>query len=323
MDARLACLILSCRLPAAVEARAARCFRVVQAAEQREYRGDLAALACQVAADGLLITAADRLSSAAIEALPASVKIIATFSTGYDHIALEAAQQRGIAVANTPDVLTAATADIALLLILAACRRAHEGQSLLRAGSWTGWTPTQLLGQHLGGRRLAILGMGRIGQAVAARARACGLDIHYHNRSRLPPEQEQSAIFHADADSLLRSADILSLHAPASPQTRHFLNRDSIALLPGGAVVINTARGSLIEDDALIDALQTGRVWAAGLDVYENEPRLDPRYRDLTNVFLLPHLGSATFETRDAMGFKALDNLEAWFSGKKLPNRVV
>ena len=314
MTAQLPCLILARTLPAAVEARAHSHYRIVRPDDQPEHAGDLAALARACTADALLVTAGDRLPAATIAALPDSVRIIATFSVGYDHIDIAAARARGIIVTNTPDVLTDATADIALLLILAACRRASEGEQLVRTGGWSGWTPTQLLGLHLGGRRLGIYGMGRIGQAVAARARAFGLHIHYHNRRRLPPELENGAVFHAEPDHLVAHADILSLHAPASAETRHFLTADRIALLPPDPVIINTARGSLVDDDALIAALMTGRVWAAGLDVFDNEPDLDPRYRTLRNVFLLPHLGSATVETRNAMGFKALDNLDAWFS---------
>lgn len=323
MSAQPPCLILTRTLPAAVEARANSQYRIVRSADQPQHGDDLAALARAVDADGLLITAGDRLTAATIAALPDTVRIIATFSVGYDHIDIAAARTRGIVVTNTPDVLTDATADIALLLILAACRRASEGEQLVRADGWTGWTPTQMLGLHLGGRRLGIYGMGRIGQAVAARARAFGLRIHYHNRRRLAPELEQGAIFHANPNDLVAQADILSLHAPSSPDTHHFLNADRIALLPTDPVVINTARGGLVDDDALIAALASGRVWAAGLDVFNNEPHLDPRYRTLRNVFLLPHLGSATVETRNAMGFKALDNLDAWFAQRPVPDPVV
>lgn len=323
MSAQPPCLILTRTLPAAVEARAKSHYRIVRPADQPQHADDLATLAQVCSADGLLITAGDRLTAATIAALPDSVRIIATFSVGYDHIDIAAARARGIIVTNTPDVLTDATADIALLLILAACRRASEGEYLVRSDGWTGWTPTQMLGLHLGGRRLGIYGMGRIGQAVAARARAFGLRIHYHNRRRLPPDLEQGAMFHADPDDLIAQADILSLHAPSSPETHHFLNAARIARLPADPVVINTARGGLVDDDALIAALTSGRVWAAGLDVFNNEPQLDPRYRTLRNVFLLPHLGSATVETRNAMGFKALDNLDAWFRGQSPPNPVV
>ncbi len=249
--------------------------------------------------------------------------MIATFSVGTDHIDLAAAKARGIAVSNTPGVLTDATADIAFLLLLGAARRASEGERLIREGRWEGWAPTQLVGVHVTGKRLAILGMGRIGQAVARRARGFDMEIHYHNRRRLPADEEVGAIYHADADDLLSVADFLSIHSPATPETHHWLNAERIARLPDRAVVINTARGSVVDDEALIAALRSGKLAAAGLDVFENEPRLHPGYAALPNTFLLPHLGSATDQTRDAMGFTALDNLDAFFAGRELPNRVV
>ncbi len=257
-----------------------------------------------------------------IDALAKGVRIIACFSVGFEHVDLAAAARRGIIVTNTPDVLTDATAEIAMLLLLAAGRRAHEGQDLLRSGRWKGWAPTQLLGARLAGRRLGIFGMGRIGRAVATRARAFGMKIHYHNRKRLPENQERDATFHPDSDSLLKVSDFLSLHCPLTPETHHFLDKRRLALLPGGAVVVNTARGPVVDDQALISALRSGRVAAAGLDVYENEPDIATGYFGLNNVCLLPHLGSATTDTRNAMGFKALDNLDAFFAGKEPPNRV-
>lgn len=278
--------------------------------------------ATERAVEGLVVTPTDRIDRALIAALPDSVRIIACFSVGHEHVDLTAATLRDITVTNTPEVLTDATADLALLLILAAARRAYEGQAMLRAGQWTGWAPTQLLGIHLGGRRLGIVGLGRIGQAVAARARAFGMIIHYHGRHRLPPDQEQGAVFHATLESLLAVSEVLSLHCPLTPTTRHLLDTRRIALLPEGALVVNTARGPVVDDGALIAALRSGRVAAAGLDVYEGEPAVHPGYLKLANVCLLPHLGSATVETRKAMGFKVLANLEAFFSGHEPPNRV-
>jgi lactate dehydrogenase-like 2-hydroxyacid dehydrogenase len=266
--------------------------------------------------------AGDDMGTETIAALPDTVRIIATFSVGTDHIDVEAARARGIVVTNTPDVLTDATADITLLLILGAARRASEGERMIRAGEWTGWRPTQLLGTHLGGKRLGIVGMGRIGQAVARRARAFGMSIHYSNRKRLPAEREGDAVFHPDAEEMLGVSDVLSLHFPATSETTHWLNAARIERLPPGAIVVNTARGSVVNDEALIAALKRGRLRAVGLDVFENEPNLHPGYRDLPNSFLLPHLGSATVETRNAMGFKALDNLDAFFAGTEPPNRV-
>ncbi len=315
-------LVVTRHLPEAVEARAARDYEARLNLEDAPLSGADLAVRAEGAA-GLLCAAGDRLDAAAIAALPDSLRIIATFSVGTDHIDLGAAAARGLVVANTPDVLTDATADIALLLMLGAARRASEGERMIRAGTWTGWTPTQLLGTHLGGKRLGIVGMGRIGQALAHRARALGMAIHYSNRRRLPPEQEQGAVFHADPEAMLAVSDVLSLHFPATAETRHWLNAARIDRLPPGAIVVNTARGSVVDDAALIAALRSGRLAAAGLDVFENEPNLDPGYRGLTNSFLLPHLGSATVETRNAMGFRALDNLDAFFAGAEPPDRVV
>ncbi|UKJ75343.1 2-hydroxyacid dehydrogenase [Azospirillum brasilense] len=317
-------LLVTRRLPDAVEARAARDFDTRLNPQDRALSGaDIAALAGETGAEGILCTAGDRLDDAAIAALPEGVRIVATFSVGTDHIDLNAAKARGLIVTNTPDVLTDATADIALLLMLGAARRASEGERMIRAGAWTGWTPTQLLGTHLGGKRLGIIGMGRIGQAVAQRARAFGMTIHYSNRRRLPAEQEAGAVYHADPEAMLAVCDVLSLHFPATPETTHWLNAERIERLPPGAIVVNTARGSVVDDEALIAALASGRLAAAGLDVFENEPNLHPGYRGLENAFLLPHLGSATVETRNAMGFKALDNLDAFFAGAAAPDRVV
>ncbi len=271
----------------------------------------------------LICIATDRLDRALIERLPDSVKLIATFSVGYEHIDLEAAKARGIQVSNTPDVLTEATADIALLCLLGAARRAWEAQTLLRQGRWTGWATTQLCGTQVSGKRLGILGMGRIGQAVAARARGFGLEIHYSNRSRLPESEERGARYHPVAEEMLAHCDFLSLNAPSTPQTHHFLDAARIARLPDGAVVVNTARGTLVDDEALIAALKSGKLAAAGLDVFEGEPRVDPRYFDLPNTFLLPHIGSATVETRDAMGFICLDNLDAVAAGRPAPNGLL
>jgi lactate dehydrogenase-like 2-hydroxyacid dehydrogenase len=274
-------------------------------------------------ADALLVTPTDKLNAEVIGRLPKSVRMIATFSVGYEHIDLNAAKARGLPVSNTPDVLTDATADIALLLMLGAARRAYEGERAVREASWKSWSTTYMLGIHMTGKRLGIFGMGRIGQAVARRARAFDMQIHYFNRRRLPADQEQGAIYHASADEMLPVCDFLSINAPGGAETHHWLNTERIARLPDKAIVVNTSRGGLVDDAALIAALKSGKLFAAGLDVFENEPNIHPGYRDLPNVFLLPHLGSATVETRNAMGFKALDNLDAFFAGRELPDRVV
>ncbi len=266
--------------------------------------------------EGLLITATERFDADIIAKLPATVKILATYSVGYDHIDVAAAQARGVTVTNTPDVLTDATADIALLLLLGAARGAHWGEAMVRGNTWGSWAPTHPLGLQVTGKRLGILGMGRIGQAVAHRARAFGMEIHYHNRSELATDLACGARFHQTVASLLEVSDFLSINCASTPQTKGLLNTEAISHLPEGAVVINTARGDIVDDDALITALKSGRVAAAGLDVFRNEPNIDPRYREIENTFLLPHLGSATVETRIAMGMRALDNLDAYFKGE-------
>jgi len=243
------------------------------------------------------------------------VRAIATFSVGYDHIDVEAAKARGIIVTNTPDVLTNATADVALLCLLGAARRQCESTAVLRGKRWGRWDATSLLGVHMTGKRLGILGMGRIGRAVAKRARAFDMEIHYSNRSQLAPELEEGAIFHHNPEDMLPLSQFLSINCPSTLETRHYLNAARIALLPNGAVVVNTARGDIVDDDALIEAAKSGKVSGVGLDVYEGEPTFNQGYLDLPNAFLLPHIGSATVDTRDAMGFRALDNLDAVFAG--------
>ena len=314
-------LVITRRLPPAVEARAGRDYDARLNASDAPVTGaDVLARADGAAA--ILCCPAERLDAATIAALPASVRVLGTFSVGHDHIDLPAARARGLPVVNTPDVLSVATAECAMLLILAAARRAGEGERLVRSGGWTGWTPTQLLGTQVSGRRLGIFGMGRIGRELARMARAFGMAVHYRNRDRLPPEHEAGATFHAADESFLAECDVLSLHAPGSGGTHHWLNAERIALMPPGAVVANAARGTLVDDAALIAALRSGHVAAAGLDVYEGEPRLHPDYLALQNVVLLPHLGSATRETRDAMGMAVLDGIDAVLAGRAPPNLV-
>lgn len=273
-------------------------------------------------ADGLLVTITDRLDANLISALPERTRIIATFSVGYDHIDIAAANARGIAVTNTPGVLTDATAEIAMLLLLGAARKATDGARLIRENRWGAWAPTGMLGTQLTGKKLGIYGMGEIGRAVAARARPFGMEIHYHNRNQLPAALEAGAHYHAELESLLRHCDMLSVNCASTPQTRGSLDADRLAIMKPGAILINTARGDILDEPAVLDALLNGRLGAIGLDVYANEPDIDPRFRTLPNSFLLPHLGSATYETRDAMGFCAIANLQAFFSGKTPPNRV-
>lgn len=269
---------------------------------------------------GIICCGSEKFNAELIARLPESVRIVSTFSVGYEHIDVEAAKGRGITVTNTPDVLTDATADVAMLCLLAAARRGSEGDRLVRNGQWNNWYTTMMVGTHLGGKRLGIYGMGRIGRAVAQRARGFNMQIHYHNRSRLNLELEHGAIYHDSAESLLPNSDFLSINAPSTPATVKFLNAKRIALLPDGAVVANTARGNMIDDEALIAALKSGKVAAAGLDVFDGEPRINEGYMALDNTFLLPHLGSASVETRDDMGFCCLDNMDAFFAGRPCPS---
>jgi lactate dehydrogenase-like 2-hydroxyacid dehydrogenase len=273
-------------------------------------------------ADAMFITLADRLDSVFFQKVSPTVKVIATYSVGFEHIDLEAAARRKIPIAYTPGVNHEATADIAMLLLLGASRRAYEAQELVRTGAWKPLSPDMLLGWEVGGKNLGIFGMGRVGQAVARRARGFGMKIHYYNPSELPANIAGDAIYHKDPSDLLRVSQFLSLHAPENPQTDHFLNSKTISLLPPGAIVVNSARGGLVVDEDLIAALKSGRIAAAGLDVFEGEPKLNPEYISLKNTFLSPHIGSATIETRTAMGMLALDNVDAVLNGKPAPTLV-
>ena len=269
----------------------------------------------------MLITPFDKLGATFFERAPSSIRVIATYSVGFDHIDLDAAAKRHIAIAHTPGVLTDATAEIAILLMLGASRRAYEAQELIRSGEWKLSAPA-LLGWQLTGKILGILGMGRVGQAVAQRARGFGMKIHYFNPTRIPAELEGDAVFHDDPFDLLSVSAFLSLHAPETAETHHFLNARAIACLPHGAIVVNTARGGMVVDEALIAALKSGQVAAAGLDTFDGEPGLNPGYLLLKNTFLLPHIGSATVEARTAMGMLALDNVDAVLSGTPAPSLV-
>ena len=273
-------------------------------------------------AQGILPCHTEKFDSDMIAQLPNDVKIIANFSVGVDHCDLAAAKDKGIVVTNTPDVLSDATAEIAILLLLGAARRAGEGETLVRTRTWKDWSPSFMVGVQVTGKRLGIVGMGRVGQMVARRAKCFGMEIHYHNRSRLAPDLEDGAIYHNNLEDMLPLCQFLSLNCPNTPETAGMLNAGVISQLPDGAVVINTARGGVVDDDALIGALASGKLAAAGLDVFNNEPDIHTGYRDLKNTFLLPHIGSATAETRDAMGFRALDNLDAYFAGREPGDRV-
>ncbi|BCG90203.1 D-glycerate dehydrogenase [Mesorhizobium sp. 113-3-9] len=270
----------------------------------------------------LLLSVTLRLTRELIERLPDSIRGVATYSVGYEHVDMDACRNRGLAVFNTPDVLTDAVAEVGLLLLLGAARRAREAATLILDGQWTGWQPTQLNGVELAGKSLGIFGMGRIGRSIAHRARAFGMAIHYSNRRRLPPELEAGAHFHADPTSLLTTSDALMLACPASEETRYFLDTKRLALMKPGAIVANVSRGNVVVDDALIAALQTGRIRAAGLDVFDGEPRFDKRYLALPNVFMLPHIGSSTIETRVRMAESLRDGLLTWAGGATPSNRI-
>jgi len=275
-------------------------------------------------ADALLVTPTDKLTAELIGKLPASIRMIATFSVGYEHIDVNAAKARGLPVSNTPDVLTDATADIALLLMLGAARRAYEGERAVRDATWKSWSTTYMLGTHMTGKRLGIFGMGRIGQAVARRARAFDLTIAYHNRRRLPAvvEQQLGAVYEPDLDRLLTGCDIISIHCPHTAETDHLLDARRIALMPSHLYLINTARGEIVDEAALIDALEQRRIAGAGLDVFEHEPAIDPRLLALDNVVLLPHMGSATFEGRADTGERVITNIRQWIDGDRPRDQV-
>jgi lactate dehydrogenase-like 2-hydroxyacid dehydrogenase len=314
-------LVVTTRFVKPIETRIDNEFEVRRKADGTPFQHD-ELLAAAEGADALFVTPFDRLDADFFERVSPSVKVISTYSIGVDHIDLQAAAKRHIAIGNTPSAVTDATADIAMLLLLGASRRAFEAQELVRTGEWTIARSGALLGWQVTGKILGILGMGRIGQAVAKRARAFGMRIHYSDPHQQSEEKVGDAVFHADPLELLGVSQFLSLNAPETEKTHHFLNAKTIALLPPGAIVVNTARGGLVVDDDLIAALQSGRVAAAGLDVFEGEPKLNPSYARLKNTFLLPHIGSATVESRTQMGIVALDNIEAVLTGKPAPSLV-
>ena len=271
--------------------------------------------------DGILTSLTDKMDAETINKLPDSIKILSNFAVGFGNIDLEAAKKRNIVVTNTPDVLTDATAEIGILLILGACRRASEGIQNARESNWK-WSADYLIGKQLTGTRLGILGMGRIGQKIAKIAKSLGMIIHYHNRSKLSSEKEEGATYHDSLKNLLSVSDVLSICCPASKETIDLINKDAIEHLPKGAVVTNVARGDIVDDEALIDALDRRKVYAVGLDVYKGEPNLNPGYLKHKSAFILPHLGSATKETRTAMANLAIDNLDEFFKSGKCKNKV-
>ncbi len=315
-------VFVACILPEPAQAEFAQRFRSRFNDLGRTLAAAELAAGCGTAS-ALVLTATDRADAATIMALPASVRVIATYSVGHEHIDLAAAEARGLAVIFTPDVLSESCADTAILLMLGAARRVVEGLDLVRSGAWAGWTPLQLLGTDLHGRRLGIVGMGRIGRAVARRARGFGMAVHYHNRRAVAADAADGADFHPTLAGLLEVSDFLCVACPSTPETRHLIDAAAIARLPDGAVVTNIARGDVIDDRALVAALRSGKVAAAGLDVFEHEPAIDPAYRTLPNVFGLPHIGSATLQTRVAMARLLAQSLASFFAGEEIRNRLL
>lgn len=312
-------ILLTRRWPEAVEQRLARRYDVTLN-EGDKPMDEAALIEAMRDHDALCPTVTDRITRSVIMAEGRRVRIIGNYGAGFEHIDLNAAQEAGIPVTNTPDVLTEATADIAMLLILMAMRRAGEGERELRGGEWSGWRPTHLLGQSLDGKLLGLVGFGRIARAVAKRAEAFGMRIAYHSRNPAADMPQDS--YFADLGALAEQADVLSLHAPGGAETRHMVDARLLERMPRHAVLVNTGRGSLIDEVALARALADHRIAAAGLDVYEAEPRVDPALVGLSNVVLLPHLGSATIEARTAMGMKVADNLDRFFMGEPLLDPV-
>ena len=271
--------------------------------------------------DGILCSIVDKFDAETINKLSDKVKIISNFAVGFGNIDIKAAMNKNIIVTNTPDVLTDATAEIAILILLGAARRATEGRKWVDKKNWT-WSADFLMGKQLTDSRLGILGMGRIGQALAERAKSFGMKIHYHNRKKLPSNLEKGAIYHESLKSLISVSDFFSINCPTTEETKKIINEETLSYFLNGAVIINSARGDMIDDEAMINALKSGKVFALGLDVYNGEPDIHPQYLQLDNVFILPHLGSATEKTRFAMADLAISNIEEYFKTGKCKNTV-
>ena len=317
-------LLVTRRLPAAAEDHLRTMFDVTTGADDSPF-DPVALRAAMTRFDALCPTLTERIDASVLETPKSRVRVIAGYGAGVDHIDLEAARRVGIVVTNTPDVLTDATADLTILLMLMASRRAGEGERLLRAGGWRGWSPTDLVGRGLSGRVLGLVGFGRIAQATARRARdGFGMTIVYSGRQRAPAETEAAfdATFCRTLDELAACADVVSLHCPGGPATRHLVDAAFLRRMKPDAVLVNTARGTVVDEAALVEALATGEIAAAGLDVYDREPEVHPGLLAQENAVLLPHLGSATIEARNAMGTRVARNLAAFFAGEEPPDRV-
>ena len=324
MPAERLSVVVTRRLPEVVETRLSELFNVeLSVADEKMSREDL--IRAMQRADVLVPTVTDRIDQGMLAAAGDRLKLIANYGAGVDHIDVHTARQRGILVSNTPGVVTDDTADMTMALILAVTRRIPEGLAAMQSGQWEGWTPTAFLGGRVGGRRLGILGMGRIGQAVATRARAFGMQIHYHNRTRLRPEVEAAheATYWESLDQMIARMDVVSINCPHTPSTFHLMNARRLKLLKKDAVIVNTSRGEVIDENALTRQLRAGELAGAGLDVFEHGHEINPRLRELNNVVLLPHMGSATAEGRMEMGEKVIINIKTFADGHRPPDMVV
>ncbi len=317
-------LVVTRKLPDAIETRMMELFDARLNLDDHPMSAGEMAEAVR-GAQVLVPTVTDRIDAEIIAAGGENLKLIANFGNGVDHIDLAAARQKGIAVTNTPDVLTEDTADMTMALIVMTSRQLPAGERLLRKGEWEGWAPTSFLGNRVNGKRLGIIGMGRIGQALALRARGFGLAIHYHNRHQVHPdlEAELDATYWESLDQMIAHMDILSVNCPHTPATYHLLSARRLKLMQPHCFIVNTARGSVIDETVLVGLLATGEIAGAGLDVYENEPSLNPKLMELDNVVLLPHLGSATLEGRISMGEKVIINVKSFIDGHPPPDRVL
>ncbi|MEX3314361.1 2-hydroxyacid dehydrogenase [Sulfitobacter sp. PS-8MA] len=317
-------VVVTRRLPEAVETRLSELFDVTLREDDRPMTREELGVAMRQA-DVLVPTITDDIDAALITQAGERLKLIANYGAGVDHIDVATARQRGVLVSNTPGVLTDDTADMTMALILAVTRRMPEGMAVMQSGNWDGWAPTALLGGRVGGRRLGILGMGRIGQAVARRARAFGMQVHYHNRKRLREEIEGAleATYWESLDQMVSRMDVISINCPHTPSTFHLMNARRLGLMKPDAVIVNTSRGEVIDENALTRMLRTGEIKGAGLDVYEHGREINPRLRELKNVVLLPHMGSATLEGRIEMGEKVLINIKTFDDGHRPPDQVV
>lgn len=317
-------VVVTRKLPEQIEARMMELFDTrLRDDDDAMTKADL--IAAVKSADVLVSTVTDRINSGILARSNPNLRLIANYGAGVDNIDLQTARQRGITVTNTPDVLTEDTADMAMALVLAVPRRLVEGERLVRSGEWTGWGPTTMLGHRIWGKRLGIVGLGRVGQAVARRARGFGLSIHYHNRRRVGDglEQELEATWWESLDQMLARVDIVSMHCPHTPATYHLLSARRLKLLREHAYIVNTSRGEVIDENALTRMLRAGDIAGAGLDVFEHEPAVNPKLLELENVVLLPHMASATLEGRFEMGEKVLINIKTFVDGHQPPDRVI